>query len=263
MKFVLICHSEEVLTYQAMSRWIHTFAELSGIIAIEEPRSRMKKRIKMEIKRSGILGFIDVIAFRLVYKFFGEKKDKQYEINKLKQIESRYPAIASDIPVLKVSSPNTEEVINFLEKVKPDFAIARCKTILKEAVFTIPSKGTFVMHPGICPEYRNAHGCFWAINQFDYQNVGMTLLRVDPGIDTGPVYGYYTYDFDVNQETHNIIQSEVVLRNLDSLETKFKQIYEGNANIISITGRKSGIWGQPWLSKYLLWKIKKSLRGDK
>ena len=41
------------------------------------------------------------------------------------------------------------------------------------------SLGTFVMHPGICPEYRNAHGCFWALANRDLARVGMTLLRAD------------------------------------------------------------------------------------
>ena len=51
------------------------------------------------------------------------------------------------------------------------------------------------MHPGICPEYRNAHGCFWALANRDLNKVGMTLLRIDKGVDTGPTFGYYTYPY--------------------------------------------------------------------
>ena len=68
--------------------------------------------------------------------------------------------------------------------------------ILKRTIFEIPRAGTFVLHPGICPEYRNAHGCFWALANRDLDRVGMTLLRVDAGIDTGPVYLHGTCDFD-------------------------------------------------------------------
>ena len=39
---------------------------------------------------------------------------------------------------------------------EPDLVIARCKTLLASRVFSIPPLGTYVMHPGICPEYRNA-----------------------------------------------------------------------------------------------------------
>ena len=84
--------------------------------------------------------------------------------------------------------------------VQPDLAIARCKVILKREIFEIPRVGTFVMHPGICPEYRNAHGCFWALVNRDLDRVGMTLLRVDAGIDTGPVYLHGTCDIDEVRE---------------------------------------------------------------
>ena len=38
-----------------------------------------------------------------------------------------------------------------MRHVQPDLAIARCKALLKESIFSVPGKGTFVMHPGICP----------------------------------------------------------------------------------------------------------------
>ena len=70
--------------------------------------------------------------------------------------------------------------------------VARCKRILKERIFAVPRPGTYVLHPGICPEYRNAHGAFWALARRDLDKVGLTLLRIDKGVDTGPVYGYFT-----------------------------------------------------------------------
>ena len=69
-----------------------------------------------------------------------------------------------------------------------------------------------MLHPGICPEYRNAHGCFWALARRDLERVGMTLLRVDPGIDTGPVFLHGTYDFDEVEESHAVIQYRAVTR---------------------------------------------------
>jgi methionyl-tRNA formyltransferase len=112
------------------------------------------------------------------------------------------------------------------------------------------------MHPGICPEYRNAHGCFWALSNGDYERVGMTLLRVNQGVDTGPVYGHYTCNFDKATESHAVIQQRVVLDNLDQLRQKFEEVFRGSATTIDISGRSSATWGQPWLSRYILWKWK-------
>ena len=72
------------------------------------------------------------------------------------------------------------------------------------------------MHPGICPEYRNAHGCFWALATGDTGNAGMTLLRIDRGVDTGPVFGYFRVDATL-AESHIVIQHRVVLDHLDAI----------------------------------------------
>ena len=110
------------------------------------------------------------------------------------------------------------------------------------------------MHPGVCPEYRNAHGCFWALAHRDLERVGMTLLRIDRGVDTGPVYGYYSYPFDEVAESHMVITHRVVFENLDALRHKLEEIHDGLAEPIDTRNRKSQAWGQPWLTRYLAWK---------
>ncbi len=82
----------------------------------------------------------------------------------------------------------------------------------------------------------------------------MTLLKIDRGVDSGPVLGYYSYSFDEGRESHIVIQHRVVLENLDALREKFLEIYAGTAIPLSTSGRSSNEWGQPWLTKYLEWK---------
>jgi len=126
--------------------------------------------------------------------------------------------------------------------------------LIKKDIFEIPPDGTFVLHPGICPEYRNAYGCFWALANNEPDKVGMTLLKIDSGIDTGPIYGYYSYPFDVRRDTPAVIHNRVVYDNLDALERKLKDIHDGKAEPMRILGRVSNVWGQPWLSRYFALK---------
>jgi methionyl-tRNA formyltransferase len=193
------------------------------------------------------------VAFRLYYKLFLAARDQRWQERKLEELRETYPEL-KDVPVLLTHSPNSSEAEQFIKRLSPDIVLARCKTLLKESVFSIATRGTFVMHPGICPEYRNAHGCFWALACGDNEKVGMTLLRIDKGIDTGPVYGYYSYPFDEEKESHIRIQHRVVLENLPSLERKLGEIYEGTASALDTDGRESAAWGQPWLTSYLRWK---------
>ena len=82
----------------------------------------------------------------------------------------------------------------------------------------------------------------------------MTLLRIDAGVDTGPVFGYYGRDFDGRNESHIVIQHRTVFDNLDAIRKRLIEIHDGRVTPINVEGRKSGAWGQPWLTKYLRWK---------
>lgn len=115
-----------------------------------------------------------------------------------------------------------------------------------------------MMHPGICPECRNAHGCFWAMAERDLGRVGMTLLRIDAGIDTGQVFGHYRYDFDERRESHAVIQARVVPENLDPLAVRFAQVHAGTATPVDTAGRRSGQWGQRRLSRHL--RVRRAMR---
>jgi len=256
MKTVLICHAGDDLTRYGFARWLASFSELRGIVEIHEDGSRAKQRIRAEVRRVGWLRLLfDVLPYRVYNRFIDAPADRIWTQNKLAELHADYPELPDSIEVLQTVSPNSAETREFLQRLAPDMAVARCKTLINEEIFSIPPDGVLILHPGICPEYRNAHGCFWALANDEPDKVGMTLLRIDAGIDTGPVYGYYSYPFDVHRDTPAIIHARVVYDNLDALREKFLEIHAGQAVAISTEGRASGLWGQPWLSKYL--KIKR------
>jgi len=254
MKTLLICHEDAAINREVIARWLASFSQLAGIIVLHETRLRGWKRVKRELKRIGILRFFDMAAFRLYYRVFLAEADHQWQDIIIRQYIEKFADLPADLPVLHTESPNSPEAEAFVKQLAPDMLIARCKTLLSERIFTLPRIGTFVMHPGICPEYRNAHGCFWALANNDLSRVGMTLLRIDRGVDTGPIFGYYSYRFDEVRESHIVIQHRVVLDNLEAIQQKLLEIAAGNAMAIDITGRQSKEWGQPWLTSYLHWK---------
>src|SRR4029453_17146879 len=196
----------------------------------------------------------DVMAFRLYYRCAQARADARWLAGQLAHLAARYGDLPPAVEVLRTPDPSSVEAEAFLRRLAPDLMVVRCKRILKERVFSIPRTGTFVLHPGVCPEYRNAHGAFWALAERDLGNVGLTLLEIDRGVDTGPVYGYYSYAFDEINESHIVIMTRLVLENLDALRDKLLQIHRGEAACIDTTGRTSATWGHAWLSRYLRWK---------
>jgi hypothetical protein len=208
-----------------------------------------------QIKRVGAIRILDVLAFQLFYKLFLRQRDVDWMRQTMTRLQDIYPPISQDVPVLITDSPNSPATEAFLRQHTPDIMIARCKVLLKKRIYAIPPKGTFVFHPGICPEYRNAHGCFWALVNRDLDKVGLTVLQIDDGVDTGPVYGYFTYDYDEGNESHVVIQFRVLLENLGGVRDVLLRVFEGKARPININGRTSRTWGQPWLTSYLRWKL--------
>lgn len=253
MKTLLICHDGYPLDQEGMARWLASFSTLVGMIVLRETPQRIWRRIRRELKRSGFFRFADVLLFRLYHSMLVSRQDQKWQAGRLEQLRRTYPPL-QQVPILYSHSPNTSEAEEFIRKHSPDVIVARCKTLLKEKIFSIPAKGTFVLHPGICPEYRNAHGCFWALVNRDLNKVGMTLLRINTGVDTGPIYGYFSYAFDEVRESHFVIQNRVVFDNLEKLQNKFLEISDGKADPLDISNRASATWGQPWLTSYLRWK---------
>lgn len=254
LRSALICHAGDDLNRIGLAQWLASFTDLVGVVELHEKRGRLVRRIRKEISRSGWVGFLDITAFRLYYRLTLAAKDNAWIASRMAELREKYPALPDSLPILQTPSVNSIECERFLKEQKPHFVIARCKQLLRPQIFDIPSLGTYVMHPGVCPEYRNAHGCFWALANRDLSRVGMTLLRIDRGVDTGPVFGYFMPELDEVAESHIVIQHRTVFDNLEQIRRKIEEIAAGKAVPLNTTGRESRAWGQPWLSKYLQWK---------
>jgi hypothetical protein len=250
----LLCQHDEVIDLEGLSAWIAASMRLAGLIVIHDDRRKRWRALRAEYRRSGWRGVADVLAFRLLYAVAHARRDGRWVKSAVVRLRTTYGDASPAVPRLDVTDPNSEDARRFLAACEPDIAIARCRHLLSPAVFTIPVHGTFVLHPGICPEYRNAHGCFWALARRDLTRVGMTLLRVDAGIDTGAVYLHATCRVDERRESHRVIQYRVVFDNLDRIARTLTAVVRGQCEAVPTAGRRSAVWGQPRLSAYLAWK---------
>jgi hypothetical protein len=254
-KVVLICHASDRLDTEGLASWLAAATNLAGLIVISDDRRRLLRAASREIRRSGWLGFLDVLAYRAFARVWLRRGDEAWKAKQLEKLREKYPVNLESVPALVVTNPNTDAAREFLNAIRPDVVIARCKLILQPEIFGIARIGTFALHPGICPEYRNAHGCFWALVNGDLERVGMTLLKIDKGVDTGPVYLHAGYPIDEIAESHTVIQYRVVMENLDRIAAALIDLHNGiKVEPIPTAGRKSAVWGQPRLSDYLRWK---------
>ena len=252
LRVVLMAHDEEPLHAGAVADWLAEREDLRGIIRIVDPPRARRRRVRRELKRSGVVGFMDVVAWRLYHRLRFGAESRRVRARLLEGLRPAAGSAASgSAPTLRTSGPSSPEVQAFLEHADADIMIALVKHILKPAVFMMPRHGTFVFHPGICPEYRNAHGCFWALARGDRNRVGMTVLRIDEGVDTGPVFGYFTLPEARWSSSPIALQHQVVLENLGAITDLLRDVVAGRAAPVDVADRESGTWGQPRLTAWL------------
>ena len=82
---------------------------------------------------------------------------------------------------------NTKRVIYLLKKINnPIFIISGFSQIFRETILKIPSTA-LNLHAGKLPQYRGGSPLNWQIiNNEKY--FGLSILKLEKGIDTGPVY---------------------------------------------------------------------------
>lgn len=109
---------------------------------------------------------------------------------RIEEIERLYDLRDEPIPaerILRVASANSQACIRALVNLRPSLVVINGTRILsREVLESLPAPFVNV-HAGITPSYRGVHGGYWALVEQDAERCGVTVHRVDTGIDTGPV----------------------------------------------------------------------------
>ena len=86
--------------------------------------------------------------------------------------------------VNNINSDKTKEIIRLL---KPDLGVIAGTSIIKQDVINLFPKGLLNLHTGILPNYRGLRGEFWALYNKDYNNIGVSIIKIDKNIDSGDI----------------------------------------------------------------------------
>jgi len=96
------------------------------------------------------------------------------------------------IPVLKPPTPNTAEFVAELRALAPDCCpVVAYGALLKSDLLAVPVHGWINLHFSLLPAWRGAAPVQAAIAAGD-QVTGATTFRIEPALDSGPVYGVVT-----------------------------------------------------------------------
>jgi methionyl-tRNA formyltransferase len=102
------------------------------------------------------------------------------------------------------SSSNSSKAIRWLKSMDPDLGIVFGTGKIYPEVFNIPKLGMINIHRGIIQEYRGLDSDLWAILNQDFDNIGVTIHKIDENLDTGDVLFESAIDVNDCREIYHI-----------------------------------------------------------
>ncbi len=99
----------------------------------------------------------------------------------------KHTALEEGLAVLQPERPRGEEFLEQMRALGPDISVVVAYgQILRPEVLTLPPHGSVNIHASLLPELRGAGPIPWAILR-GYETTGVTIMRMDEGMDTGPI----------------------------------------------------------------------------
>lgn len=90
---------------------------------------------------------------------------------------------------LETTNINSPEVIQFIEKLKPDLIMVSGTSLIKAQLLELkPEKGIVNLHTGLSPYVKGGPNCTnWCIANDTLHLIGNTIMWIDKGIDSGNI----------------------------------------------------------------------------
>ncbi|BBZ69082.1 methionyl-tRNA formyltransferase [Mycobacterium paraseoulense] len=101
-------------------------------------------------------------------------------------------ALDRGIPLLRPARPNAQEFVAELAELAPDCcAVVAYGALLRDGLLAVPPHGWINLHFSLLPAWRGAAPVQAAIAAGD-TITGATTFRIEPSLDSGPIYGVVT-----------------------------------------------------------------------
>jgi folate-dependent phosphoribosylglycinamide formyltransferase PurN len=242
---ILFLGGENPTTWIAYNRLAREFGAFPCIIEERLSRRTMARYRARKLGWFAVasqVGFIALIRPWLARAASGRIK----AICREKDLE-RTPPMAAHIH--HVETVNSEACRDLIRRYDPKvIAVNGTRIIGKE---TLASTSAIILntHQGITPQYRGAHGGYWALYNNDRARCGVTVHLVDSGIDTGNIVSQALIepDADDNFCSYPFLQ---IAAAFPLLKKAVADALEGKLESRSAEG-PSGLWYHPGFFQYL------------
>ncbi len=108
------------------------------------------------------------------------------------------------LPIYRVGSLRSAQARQLIVDLQPDLiVVAAFGLILGRSILELPRRGCVNLHASLLPAYRGANPIAMAVRDGAGQT-GVSLMRMEQGLDTGPVYATASVDITVEDTTASL-----------------------------------------------------------
>ena len=167
----------------------------------------------------------------------------------IREILSSFNDLPDGIPTYIVENINSERTIELLEHYQPRVCVVTGTSIIKPEVLKRCS--IFLnIHCGVTPLYRGVHGGFWAVLQQDFTNIGVTIHKVDAGVDTGSIIFQQRVSVSTDFETHRTLAAKQYKVGIPLMSKAVDDALSNELKLIVRDDLTSKQWFSPTISDY-------------
>ena len=128
---------------------------------------------------------------------FLEKDEEIFESREFKKLMN---IDSVDCENLFVPDINCDDAISLLRSKKINYGIVFGTGLIKEKLINYFKGNLINIHRGIAEEYRGLDSDLWAIYHDDFNNIGVTIHKVDTELDTGDISYSKSLKLDKNMQ---------------------------------------------------------------
>lgn len=244
MKIVLLTRDNNVSNFLS-SGLVEKGIRIEAIIyekSKPQNKALLIKKIKKAFKKN-IFSMIDllltipfiILEMRLIEKYFQNK------------------IVHLDLPKYWVDDISDPGIAKVIEGYRPDLILVYGTSIIKGELLELENH-IINIHMGKTSVYRGSKNEFWAALQDDFGNIGVTLHKLDAGIDTGPPLHFI--DLNIKKIKPYYRMRIENIENLVKEMPSFLNVYQPKYSLKSLTNNQKGrLYSTPNLSarfKYLI-----------
>ena len=186
------------------------YTPISDIKAVVLSRPMGKKSVfKLALQMYNFYGPYDFLWMGTQYAFInvmGRKKTGlSHEGKRTRTYTVKQSALAFGVPVIERSDLNSKEFLQFIRQYNADLFISVASPVIfKDELIKIPRLDCINIHNAPLPKYRGMLPNFWQLYHGE-KRAGITVHRIDAGIDTGDIITQKYVPIELNESLHNLI----------------------------------------------------------